>query len=53
MDQGLDVVGEDVFHVEYHPALDQLQVFLAGEEAGLGEEGGDLARVRRVPVEDR
>ena len=43
------MVGEDVFHVERHPALDKLQVLLAGEEARLGEEGGDLARVRRVP----
>ena len=50
--QGLDVVGEDVLHVEYHPALDQLQVLLAGEEARLGEEGGDLAGVRSVPKVD-
>ena len=51
LSQGLEMEGEDVLHVEDDPALDQLQLLQAREEAGLGEEGGDLGDVWVVPEE--
>ena len=42
--------GEDVFDVEHGPALDEVEVFFAGEEAGVAQQLTDLAGVHIVPV---